>query len=67
MEDFKDAKDVSDRLDNLLWDKVSVGLTEEEIINVLEHRVAGSEVEKPETVEDPDEEESRFPIFRSVE
>lgn len=67
MEDFKDAKDVSDRLDNLLWDKVSVGLTEEEIINVLEHWIAGSEVEKPETAEDPEEEESRFPIFRSIE
>ena len=32
IEDFKDAKNVSDRLGNLLWDKVSVGLIEEKIL-----------------------------------
>ncbi len=58
---------MNDRLGNLLWDKVSVGLTEEEIINSLKRSISRTEDDQYESDEDPEEKEARFPIFRSAD
>lgn len=72
-EDFEDAEDVDDRLNNLEWDKISVGPTEDELLDLLEQWNEGPKSDQHEEEidskedEDSEEETTRFPIFRSSE